>query len=370
MIKGYALLNSIKGEIVKERFQKIALMASVFILVGQSVAAVEPAYYPEGPQTNIDISAVNTGGWTLCYSANMQTGMVKETVSDACNEGGYVLYAGRAVGSNTLLLLAAAERDIAFTVTSTNATNLNNGSYWYFNNQSIGFSPDPEIYQDSADICSSTTYPTGAGFCTVTGDGAHRFSLHSSNVNLGGWRIGLLDFLQNVDTHEKLIYVGNGVKTLPLIQTSPVTATVDEGLMTCAAGTYRAGMSEVAISSLRYNLYVNNELISSVVYDKEGVIPDVMKTGLFNKVSALVSAKDALFNLSAMSSYSAHCVVEAYGYGSSLTSSSNRYQDAAFIEASNAKARAEEEQRAAANAANFTKEAREMRKRIAARSGN
>jgi hypothetical protein len=35
-----------------------------------------------------------------------------------------------------------------------------------------------------------------------------------------------------------------------------------------------------------------------------------------------------------------------------------------------AKAQAWEDQRAAANAANFTKEAREMRKRIAARSGN
>ena len=352
-----------------KRLKKIVLIATAFMLVGSSVAVAEPGYYPEGPQTNVAVSTVTSGGWTLCYSANMQTGMVKETISDACNEGGYVLYAGRAVNSDTLLLAAAAERDIAFTVTATNATNLNNGSYWYFNDQSIGFSPNQEIYQNTADICSSTSYPTG--ICTIAGDGALRLSLHSSREDLGGWRIGLLDFLQNVDTHEKLIYVAaESPAPMPLVQTSPVTATIDKDVMTCSAGRYKVGMSEVAISSLRYHLYINNELISTVVYDKGSNIPDAMKKALPNQVSALVSAKDALFNLSAMSSYSAHCVVEAYGYGSSASSFSNSYQDAAYIKAANAKAQAWEDQRAAANAANFTKEAREMRKRIAARSGN
>jgi hypothetical protein len=352
---------------VGKRLKKIVLIATAFMLVGASVAVAEPGYYPEGPQTNVAVSTVTSGGWTLCYSANMQTGMVKETISDACNEGGYVLYAGRAVNSDTLLLAAAAERDIAFTVTATNATNLNNGSYWYFNDQSIGFSPSSQINQNSADTCNSISLPPP---CADAGDGALRLSLHSSDVALGGWRIGLLDFLQFVDTHEKLIYVSGGVRSLPLVQISPVTATIDKDVMTCSAGTYKVGMSEVAISSLQYHLYVNDELMSSVVYDKEGVIPDVMKRGLINQVSALVSAKDALFNLSGMSSYSAHCVVEVYGYGSSASSFSNSYQDASYIKAANAKAQAWEDQRAAANAANFTKEARELRKRIAARSGN
>jgi hypothetical protein len=49
---------------------------------------------------------------------------------------------------------------------------------------------------------------------------------------------------------------------------------------------------------------------------------------------------------------------------------SDTYQDAAFIAAAAAKDLAWEAQRSAATAANFTKEAREMRKRIAARSGN
>ena len=217
-----------------KRLKKIVLIATAFMLVGSSVAVAEPGYYPEGPQTNVAVSTVTSGGWTLCYSANMQTVMVKETISDACNEGGYVLYAGRAVNSDTLLLAAAAERDIAFTVTATNATNLNNGSYWYFNDQSIGFSPNQEIYQNTADICSSTSYPTG--ICNIAGDGALRLSLHSSREDLGGWRIGLLDFLQNVDTHEKLIYVAaESPAPMPLVQTSPVTATIDKDVMTCSA---------------------------------------------------------------------------------------------------------------------------------------
>jgi hypothetical protein len=71
-----------------------------------------------------------------------------------------------------------------------------------------------------------------------------------------------------------------------------------------------------------------------------------------------------------MNNYSAYCVVEVFGHSASLSTQTNSVQDAAFIAAANAKAEAWEDQRASATAANFTQQAREMRKRIAARSGN
>ena len=344
---------------MKKRIKKIALIATAFMFVGQSLAAADPAYYPEGPQRNVALSSVTSGGWTLCYSGLMREDIVsKESISNACT-GDYVLYSGRATGSNTLLLLAAAEASTVFTVTNINQTTLGNGTYWYFNDRSLGFSPNGTITQNTADT-NSETDPL-------------RFSLHTLPAQvIGGWRIGDLLGLNGSVDYEKLIYTSNGATpvSMPLTQVAPITASVDKNIMTCSAGTYKVGMSEVAVSSVRYHLYVNNELMSTVVYDKGSNIPDAMKTALPNKVSALVSAKDALFDLSGMSSYSAHCVVEAYGYGSATSSFSNSYQDAAFIAAANAKAKAWEDQRASATAANFTQQAREMRKRIAAKSGN
>jgi hypothetical protein len=356
---------------VGKRLKKIVLIATAFMLVGSSVAVAEPGYYPEGPQTNVAVSTISGGGWTRCYFETMAVILAPlETLKSQC-QGDYVLYAGGTVAdSNNYLLVAAGARQVVFNQTSLtqnvtttlSAEYQSNGAYWYAqDNMAVGFTLNPIVNLDKADAHD-------------LGD-TSKFSLHGSEAGDGfggGWRVGSQTGLNNSTTYIKAIWVSNGATPapMPLVQTSPVTATIDKDVMTCSAGTYKVGMSEVAISSLRYHLYINNELISTVVYDKGSNIPDAMKKALPNQVSALVSAKDALFNLSAMSSYSAHCVVEAYGYGSSASSFSNSYQDAAYIKAANAKAQAWEDQRAAANAANFTKEAREMRKRIAARSGN
>jgi hypothetical protein len=355
---------------VKKRIKKIALIASAFMFVGQSLAAADPAYYPEGPQTNVAVSTISSGGWTRCYSETMATILSPlATLFSQC-QGEYVLFAGGLVAdSQNYLLIAAGERQVVFNQTTLNqgvstltADNLSNGSYWYAQDDlAVGFTVNPLVHLNKADIESLSD--------------TQRFSLHGSDAGadyLGGWRIGDLISLNLSTDHIKAIWVSNGAApvSMPLTQVAPITASVDKNIMTCSAGTYKVGMSEVAVSSVRYHLYVNNELMSTVVYDKGSNIPDAMKTALPNKVSALVSAKDALFDLSGMSSYSAHCVVEAYGYGSATSSFSNSYQDAAFIAAANAKAKAWEDQRASATAANFTQQAREMRKRIAARSGN
>lgn len=361
-----------------KRLQKIVLIAAAFLFLGSSGVYADPGYYPTGPQTNVAVSSISGGGWTRCYSETYAAALPSlETLRNQC-QGEYVLYAGgSAADTSNLLLLAAGQRSVVFAGTNLlfavqnnlGPGQLSNGTYFYGqNNLSVGFTPNSTVKLQQADVCSSTFGDP----CFAPDNGSERLSWHGNNMNEGGWRIGTSTNLNTSTAFIKQIWVSNGATpvSMPLVQTSPVTATIDKDVMTCSPGRYKVGMSEVAISSLRYHLYVNNEVISSVVYDKGSNIPDAMNKALPNQVSALVSAKDALFNLSTMSSYSAYCVVEAYGYGSSASSFSNSFQDAAFIKAANAKAQAWEDQRGAANAANFTKEAREMRKRIAARSGN
>ena len=348
---------------MKKRIKKVLGLVIAISLGGTSVANAEPSYYPTGPQTNVAESTISGGGWTLCYSEDLGTSLVKETISNVCT-GTYILYAGKVTTSSSLLLLAAGERSTVFSPTNLNATNLHNGSYWYFNDSSLGFAPNGTITQNPADN-------------TDTNDPL-RFSLHT--VNDGGWRIGTVNGVNNGGNNvvndaptiwTKQVWTSNGSRSsMPLVQAEPVEAKLANNIMTCSAGSYKVGMSEVDVTSVRYHLYVNDELMSSVVYDKGSNIPDALKSNLPNKVTALVSAKNSLFDLSGMSNYTAHCVVEAFGFGSSNSSFSNTYQDAAFIAAANAKAQAWEDQRATSTAANFTKEAREARKRAAARAVN
>ena len=80
--------------------------------------------------------------------------------------------------------------------------------------------------------------------------------------------------------------------------------------------------------------------------------------------------KGASWDVSALKNFDARCEVYAWQSGGNIQSSSAQISDAVKTAEIAAMAKAREEERAAANAANFTKEAREMRKRIAARSGN
>jgi hypothetical protein len=62
------------------------------MFVGQSLAAADPAYYPEGPQTNVAVSTISSGGWTRCYSETMATILSPlATLFSQC-QGEYVLF--------------------------------------------------------------------------------------------------------------------------------------------------------------------------------------------------------------------------------------------------------------------------------------
>lgn len=383
--------RKIQVRIEKGFIYRVIAISSAVVIASGAVASADPSYYPTGPQINVAVSTVSSGGWTRCYSDFYSSNLPSlETFREQC-QGDYVLYAaGSVADTSNFLLLAAGEAGVVFagtnflphTVVEMGAEQLSNGTYFYAQDtESFGFSENSIIQLWTADICVSyldnLQGDDGNGGviqvnpdCDSGDDGSKRLSWHGNLNGGGGWRIGTTTDLNGSNAFLREVWVSNSSSraVMPLTQTTPVSATVANDVMTCSAGSYKVGMSEVEVSSVMYHLYVNNERISTVIYDKGSNIPAHLKVDLPNKVTALVSAKDALFDLSGMSSYSAHCVVEAFGYSSSSSSFSNTYQDAAFIAAANATAQAWEDQRSSATAANFTKEARELRKRIAARS--
>ena len=117
-------------------------MALATLVAPQAMAAT---YTPVGPQTNVALSTVTGGGWTLCYSAAMAIplGTSASAATAACG-GDQIMLAARATGSDTLLALAWAQKEDALfnTGANTGVTHTANGSAWYNSDGwSWGFAP-------------------------------------------------------------------------------------------------------------------------------------------------------------------------------------------------------------------------------------
>jgi hypothetical protein len=147
--------------------------------------------------------------------------------------------------------------------------------------------------------------------------------------------------------------------------------TLAEGKATCTPGTYRfASGSNAVVSSTVYTLVVNGQPISRLAYDPTGSIAPHLFSSIKHTASGVATSEKAIWDVSALSNFEAHCEVAVAKSGSMFNSSSNSIEDAVKIAKKNAAAQAWEDQRAAATAANYTKEKRELRKRLAARAGN
>ena len=131
-----------------------ALLAISGIPTTQATGGVA-SYYPVGPQTNVDISTVTNGGWTLCFSETWeQRGTSVNQIKQDC-AGSHLILTGREIGSTNLNLLAAAPFDAVFTETIVDTPHLSNGSWWYFTTAlSMGFAIREYIEQDSCDVAN------------------------------------------------------------------------------------------------------------------------------------------------------------------------------------------------------------------------
>ncbi|WP_431257516.1 PEP-CTERM sorting domain-containing protein [Roseateles chitinivorans] len=170
---------------------KIAALLATLAFAGAVQAA--PTYLPVGAQTNVDINSVLNGGWTQCYVGTMSLaiGSNAQNVLSACS-GDYLMMAGRATGSNTLLSLAAALRaDTIINTGHTSTTHVANGANWYYSpNWSWGFTAlGDSVSNGECDVSSS----------------AQSMCLHTMD-SVGGYRINDIQGLNSSTAYQKIFF--------------------------------------------------------------------------------------------------------------------------------------------------------------------
>ena len=132
-----------------------AIFVALFTIFGIQSSYAD--YYPSGILQDVPEQTLIDNGWTLFYEQTYGT-IIGNTTTPIRPSGEYVILAGKALGSSTILLAAAAPTAQVFTETEINTPQLLNGAYWYLTLEidrgfgSIGFAPTAEINQASGDI--------------------------------------------------------------------------------------------------------------------------------------------------------------------------------------------------------------------------
>ena len=195
----------------------------VFLFTVFGIQSSYADYYPSGPQQNVSEQTLRNNGWTLFYEQTYGTAIGNST-TPIRPSGQYVILSGKAVGSTTILLAAAAPTAQVFTETVLNTPQLLNGTYWYYslntidlNNGSIGFAPTATINQTSADAYDVSN--------------PLRLSWHLVAA-VGGWRLGEINVSNNANgnielnngaggaAYLKQVWTWNGVSTANVRQTN------------------------------------------------------------------------------------------------------------------------------------------------------
>jgi hypothetical protein len=173
------------------------LLLGALALIAAPAAAAD--YLPVGPQQNVSIGTVTGGGWSLCYSATMGTIFGSSAATTLANcTGDRVMMAGRATGSDTLLVLAQTTFDDAFANTGAADngifTNSNGADWFYADNWSWGFKTPGTSYTKFE--CDPS--PPGGSMC-----------IHTLSF-VGGYNINEIGGLNSSSDYEKLVFTYNG----------------------------------------------------------------------------------------------------------------------------------------------------------------
>jgi hypothetical protein len=163
--------------------QAASVYLSMLFVLAFSMSAYAQSYAPVGPQENVPVSTVTSGGWTECFKEKFDQNTPISTILAACS-GTQMMMACRPTGSATLQLLAqAAKSDVTFPTGYFDrySTRLANGSLWYFdNNWSWGFAQAG----DSVDKYSCDWLSTGASskkMCIHTGSNQTSYGYRCGN---------------------------------------------------------------------------------------------------------------------------------------------------------------------------------------------
>ena len=183
--------------------QITAVLVFLFSIFGIQSSYAD--YYPSGIQQNVSEQTLINNGWKLFYEQTYGT-VLDSTASQLRPGEQYVILSGKAAGSSTILLAAAAPTSQVFTETVINTPQVLNGTYWYNTpNQSIGFAPTGTIDQITADL--------------QTPSDPLRLSWHLHN-NTGGWRLGEINDLNGTQLNSstaylKQVWTWNGISVTP-----------------------------------------------------------------------------------------------------------------------------------------------------------
>ena len=169
-----------------------AAAAAIFLTTPAQAAE----YLPEGPQTNVSLATVTGGGWSLCYSATMGTPFGSSAASTLAGcSGDRLLLAGRATGSDTLLVLAQALKiDALFDTGAANngVFHTANGSDWFnADNYSWGFKSIGSSYTKNQ--------------CDVSPPPEPSMCLHTL-AGVGGYNINQVSSLNSSTGYEQLVF--------------------------------------------------------------------------------------------------------------------------------------------------------------------
>ena len=188
--------------------KKLITAVFVFLFTVFGIQSSYADYYPNGIQQNVSEQTLRDNGWTLFLEQTYGT-RIGSSGSQLIPSGPYVILTGKAVGSSTLPVLAAAPTSQVFTATASNTPQLINGTYWYYTqNKSIGFSPTNIITQNPADT-TDTSSPLRLSWHLLSSD--------------GGWRLGATTWLNDSTDYLKQVWTWNGVSTANVRRSSNLT---------------------------------------------------------------------------------------------------------------------------------------------------
>jgi len=209
------------------KLNKVAIAIFVFLFSIFGIQSSYADYYPSGIQQNVSEQTLRNNGWTLFYEQTYGTAIGQST-TPIRPSGQYVILSGKAVGSTTILLAAAAPTAQVFTETVINTPQLLNGTYWYYtlsttwpNQGSIGFAPTNSINQNSADY-GNWTDPLRLSWHLSEGLGGYR--LGDINRDTNGFDTGIdLNQGEGGAAYLKQVWTWNGVSTANVRRSSNLT---------------------------------------------------------------------------------------------------------------------------------------------------
>lgn len=184
----------------KNKKAKAIVFVVFFSLLGIQSSYAD--YYPSGIQQNVSEQTLIDNGWTKFYEQTYTTPIGPSTTLIRPS-GQYVILSGKAAGSTTILLAAAAPTAEVFTATLIDTPQLLNGTYWYNTiktdmfgiSGSIGFAPTNAISQTIADQYDMAD--------------PLRLSWHLID-SLGGYRLGDSGDLNVSTAYLKQVWTWNG----------------------------------------------------------------------------------------------------------------------------------------------------------------